>query len=516
MEDSNLDRIVKDMITNFELRYSPGSWERFERKLNIIGKQDSDFDKMVAEKLRRHSIPVQPMSYSRFQERAGLSGRRKFRLAYILLGIAVSLLLLFVALYGPGNIINTHGTSKNEKTEITIAGQEKTKSAIDIVDQGEATASAEINMNKQHLSSPGKSKVSPVSKKSLGMKAKELNFGLAFKYTPYSGTKNPFRFTGTDQGLFSGWKDNNSYIQIIDQYIIVEHLQFLSFDFDIDKINQTVAINENNKANKKSSDPVTFDKTLTDRTPIALDSQIDDQTDIAMNVPQARKKHEYSALLYVGPQLWSVKTPNDQSLNIPGYRNNAFGYIFGAGLSAASGNHELRTAIEYSAIKYSPRKNILSFGNKSYWLEEISFGLINLPVIYNYNIKIGKNMYIYPAVGVAAQIIAKSEYSFIEKVDGKREIEKLAKELINNSDFAQTAYAAKEYRPGVLDGGKTSGNLSLNLNVGLGIKARIADDMSIFAEAGYGRIIYNNSIGPNNDRISAYNLHIGINKTLSL
>lgn len=517
MEDRNLDRIVKDMITNFELRYAPGSWERFERKLNTIEKKDSEFDRIVADKLIKHTIPFQSLYYSRFQNKAGLSSNRKYQTTYVLAVIAASLLLLFVALSILENKIGVPGSDFENKTMVLTAEEGKAKSFDMKIKSGEEKTEPEIKKSEQLFSVSEKTDASYETEIINIRQEKALNYGIAFRYLPYSENMSLMIFHGKDRPV-NKLNDNISknVFPIKNRYITGENI--ITMPLMKESGDESIASYYYKKSRhyKGPIDSIFTNTYIKDSAALASISDVHVESETTVNNEKSYNSPLISAFFYGGPKYLMIKTPNDLSISIPGYSNNTFGYIFGTGFSGTISNHELRTGIEYSNINYSPRKQILSFGNKSYWLEEISFGLLSIPLTYNYKLNVGKNILVYPSAGISAQFVTNSEYAFIEKTDGTSEIGKLAKDLIDNSDFAQTAYGAKEYRQGVLEGGNTSGNFNLDLIVALGISTVMNDELSIFLETGYRATILNNSFGPNNDRLSSFNLNIGINKSISL
>lgn len=71
---------------------------------------------------------------------------------------------------------------------------------------------------------------------------------------------------------------------------------------------------------------------------------------------------------------------------------------------------------------------------------------------------------------------------------------KLASELLENNDFKQTVYASKEYAKGILEGGNTSGNTSLAMNFGLGLKTQLSHGIELYFEPEISTSLLNGDI----------------------
>ena len=67
MEDKRFDKVIDEIVRDFEANYSSDSWKRLERKLDAEEKDNDQFDKMIAHKLNGYSIPLDNGSFSKFE-----------------------------------------------------------------------------------------------------------------------------------------------------------------------------------------------------------------------------------------------------------------------------------------------------------------------------------------------------------------------------------------------------------------------------------------------------------------
>ncbi|MEZ4909117.1 MAG: hypothetical protein R2771_16080 [Saprospiraceae bacterium] len=175
--------------------------------------------------------------------------------------------------------------------------------------------------------------------------------------------------------------------------------------------------------------------------------------------------------------------------------------------------HEFSIGVGYSSISYQPKKVIEYADNKSFWLDDIHYDQINLPITYKYHIK--KNKFsIYPTIGCEMNLTINNKYSFLENSNQETTTLPIDK-IIGNSEYSASLYAKKEYYEGVADGGNTSDNISLNALVGFGVSKNLNKDFILYIEPYYQYTFFNNKFGPNHDKINSLKFKIGIQKFLN-
>ena len=521
MEDKRFDKIIEDMINEYEVKYSFDSWRRLEQKLNYEEKEDELFDKVIAYKLNNFSVPVSTGSYSRFEKKTKSHGPNSYRNIIFALGIAASFLLILLTI-GFNKFFNNKKSASIPITSIQAENEDnisdQTVQSHDMTIKSPARSELAFNAIYAHLDkSKNKSTTGFNEKIEAGVKSAS-DFGIKFSFFKnnpnnlIANTTPRFEFGFVDFLLF------NTYGNIEVPIIYSES----NLAIEIPKAKDYPKIVRGNIFNINSDNSIHFGETQNNgfqsnnEDDAIIDSDIDQGDAFEGMVSGANKKEKWNAELFGSPVFSLLKTPNDLTLKIPGYTHHSIGYNFGIGLSRQTGKHEFGLGFEYQTLSYSPKKVIVAQGNKSFWLDNIGINKIRIPLFYRFQIASGKKIDIYASASITPQLNTSSRYEFIESEDGIGSLSKLAKELIENNDFKQTLYAEKEYDIGILEGGSASGNSSLALNFGVGLKTRLSHSISFFIEPGIGKSIINSSFGPNNDKLTSVYLKMGINKSFNL
>lgn len=526
MEDKKFDKIIENMIDEYEVKYSHDSWRRLEQKLNYEEKEDALFDRVIANKLNTFSIPVTSGSFARFEKKTKQHSYNIYsKLNYIAAIAAVFLLIILTISY------NTFLGKKKSVEVVSNKIQNKSTngtSGTALKFKDHKNNIAEISVN-----AINNDKGSIVMNNSWEKTEKDLNLTIQVNTFSEFGIKYSFQFFKPDlNNSNSCYKENNGLtIYFPSIYKSYSGFDMIMAPFNIrdSKKNDATYFNSTNPGLiygndfVKLSDEIIYyeDKPTSNSSvqpEIAENNESENSGDKRQLLTEdiTGKKGKLNVQLFGSPVLNFINTPNDLVLRVPGYNNNSPGYNFGFGISKENGNHEFGLGIEYQNFTYSPKKVVAAQGDKSYWLDKISAGKIGIPFFYKYHFKQGKKTGLFASAGICPLITTNSSYEFIETETGSGNLIKLANELLESNDFRQTLYAAKTYEKGLLEGGNTSGNLSLSLNFGLGIETQISPSVSFFFEPEISTLVINSSFGPNNDRITSLNFKIGFNNSFNL
>lgn len=522
MEDKRFDKIIENMIDEYQVKYSHDSWRRLEHKLNYEEKEDAIFDRVIANKLNNFSIPMSASSFARFEKKANLNSYRSYRKLIYIIGIAASFLLMIFTLGYDAifekNRSNTVELAKNHSTsDITAKKSQKNGYIFKASDKSEKTSQSIINTivksdNRKitlHNLNPIKI-INPAS--DFGIKYSFLNYN-SFLILSNNSLANDLSLTKYDldrNNLYAVYAVNNITWNIINFNELIQ-MDELGPEFE-----QGISIQDNNEEAIRIEDiqRSKSDKFINDAE-YAISDNIEDE-----KIKEAGTESEGTGKLniqaYGSPVMNLIKTPNDIALKVPGYDHSSIGYNVGLGISRSSGKHEFGLGFEYEGLFYSPKKVVVAQGNKSYWLDKIGINKIGIPFFYKFHFKTGNKIDLYASASINPLFITKSSYEFIENEEGTGNLSKLASELLENNDFKQTVYASKEYAKGILEGGNTSGNTSLAMNFGLGLKTQLSHGIELYFEPEISTSLLNGDIGPNNDRITSFNFKIGINKSFNL
>ncbi len=123
MEDKKFDKIIENMIDEYEVKYSHDSWRRLEQKLNYEEKEDALFDRVIANKLNNFSIPVTSGSFASFEKKTHRHSYNIYSKLKYIAGIAAVLLLIILTI--------SYNTFPGKNKSIPLADNKiKNKSSI--------------------------------------------------------------------------------------------------------------------------------------------------------------------------------------------------------------------------------------------------------------------------------------------------------------------------------------------------------------------------------------------------
>lgn len=537
MIDNIFDKKVKDILSNLKMDYKSDSWKRLENKLDNIEQEDAAFDSIIAGKLRKHSVIASKNAYKRFENSTESPKNNKY--LYYIVGVAAALILLLYAVFnidfGQIETLNSSFLANNER--ISDKFNKENKVVVDV----SKLIPSNHNLSNRKESLGELEKVSKLKEVDFGdievnevnpipitnvvdfeclenekLNGKNFNFGVMFNSNnnqiKNSYFINPYlrSITLLNSGYINDFKRNNLVANKS-----TTSSQLFNSNFPI--INRTTILNKNEIASiDKSNDYI--DELKRGKSQL---NGVDKSISSNQMDPFIINSHISNGLFisaHVSPDINLVDTPNDLVLNIPGYSHSTFGVSAGLSVSLKNGKNEFETGLEYNAVKYSPRKTPSKIDeSKSYYLKNIKYDIVKLPMNYKFHVVENKNWDIYSIAGVSANIIANSDYRFVEQtniggIDFK--LEKYANELKYDNNFQQSLYSQKNYNVGAFEGGNINKNIYLAVNAGVGIKRKLKKGLSLFFEPQFN---YNvNTFGPNVDNINNLNLNFGINKVIAL
>lgn len=511
MEDKRFDKVIDEIVRDFEANYSSDSWKRLERKLDAEEKDNDQFDKMIAHKLNGYSIPLDNGSFSKFEVKLSQEYKINSDFKWIKNIAATIILMLYVSqlsyiddnkLVGLENeqlkkIITEKPTFATNRNQIKTFKESITKKSI-------------VSAN------PNIYGISNFQISDHDAKVAVQNFGLKYIFPPIN--------LNLDYFISNNITKNNNSVGITQDHIIDNSEIFASnfaMDFEVFRLSDQGNENLNLANNTQNNQNIAKQKSSNSNSPNNASEQqtISDESNIfeykvdnIISIP--KKSVEISA--FAAPTYCMISTPNDVDMGVPGYSNQTYGYETGINFGFKKSVHEFGSGLILNTLKYSPKKIVVSENGKLFWLDEISYKIIGIPLFYKYNYFKSKKTNLYVTSTIQPDLMVYSDYKFIQNDNISGNLVKLAEELIETNDFKNTLYAAKQYKSGTFEGGKSNENFSIAMSIGLGLQTEIQNTYSFFIEPVFNYTILKNDFGPNHDKLSFLSLKLGINKTIDL
>ena len=537
MIDNIFDNKVKDILRNLKMDYKSDSWKRLENKLNNIDQEDAAFDSIIAGKLKKHAVVASGNAYKRFEKSIESPQNNKY--IYYIVGIAATLILIFFTVFNidsgqidssnlPVLISNENITDKISKENEVVTDFPKsilsnqnlnnTKESLGvIVDKSITQKVSDIDI--ENINNEPKMDIVYIEYIE-NEKVYEINnnFGVRINSSfnlikdSYLANSSPRSFSLLSSFYNNDLNNSNLNAKISTTPILINNSNLPIINNSLDKNEKEIVI----ASTEKSKDNIEELESINNQLAGFGDSTPEIGNDPILNNSEIPNGIFVSA--NISPNLNLIDTPNDLVLNVPGYDQSAIGLSAGLSISLKNGKNELETGLEFNSVKYSPRKTLSKIDeSKSYYLDDIKYDIVKLPLNYKYHVVENKDWDVYSVAGFSANITANSDYRFVEQtniggIDFK--LEKYAIELKNDNNFQQSLYSKKNYKVGVFEGGKINKNIYLALNAGIGIKRKLKKGLSLFFEPQFN---YNfNTFGPNNDNINNINIKLGVSKLFTL
>ena len=231
------------------------------------------------------------------------------------------------------------------------------------------------------------------------------------------------------------------------------------------------------------------------------------------------KKEEKTYLSFaIGPKMNLVNSPFDPVYGYDPYNTINTNFNISAKIQKEIGPVEVYTGLGYTNTSYVPRlvDEIYEPRAKQFnvaTLENIQFKTFNIPVGVKYDIIESKNYEVYAAAGLDMNIIADSDYVIqdlpvgspapVNPFRGENEIN-------SNAKLSQ-----KEFNKGIFSGGSLRDNLYATASIGLGMNFKVSSGMGLFFEPRYSHFISSTGIGPNEDKVHAISIDLGVRYQLN-
>ena len=493
MIKNNFDKNIEDLLKGFRVEYDPSSWERLKRKLEREEEEDILFDTVIAEKLKSHAVVPPAGAFSRFERKMKGEGNIRRKL-YFFASLAAALLIglatiIYFSKKSPGGIENiTSNTRVSGKNVVSpdvhtdFAKEEKEENSNFVKANTPATMSGIQAGERQNML------ISPANGTATNNGIAKQNFGI---YNIFNA-----------RDLLDGFEPvhlllkNNVWDIYLDVYTDIHTVDDAVSEDKKHESPRDIAVYQNKNSGTPGLQPAV-------------------KRDTVEMIALAGNDKTVNANFFMNYNAIQVNTPNDLILQLPGYTQISHGYGGGASLSVAKGDNELELGITYNKYMYYPKKYPVQAGNSKFYMDKISYDIVGIPLAYKRKLKDNNHWNIYAKAGISANAIFNSEYRFVEEnndVNSPYSLQKFAEELQKDKNFKNTAYFQKEYKKGIMDGGKINSNFYLSLNAGFGVSHKLHDGYAVFLETKAD--IPFNKFGPNNDQLKTLSLKMGISKTV--
>jgi len=230
-----------------------------------------------------------------------------------------------------------------------------------------------------------------------------------------------------------------------------------------------------------------------------------------------KTNHTYVSLA-LGPKMNLVNSPFDPVYGFDPYNTIHTNFNVIATISKEIGPAEIYAGLGYTNTSYEPRlvDEIYESGRSEFnvtRLENITFKTLNVPFGVRMKIIGNDKIDLYASTGLDMNLIAESIYEIQDVPVGNPP--PAAKPPSKNEIHSNSKLSTKEFNNGIFSGGSLSDNFYAAASVGLGLNFNFGERAGIFIEPRYSHFISSRGIGPNEDRVHALSVDLGLKYQLN-
>lgn len=209
-----------------------------------------------------------------------------------------------------------------------------------------------------------------------------------------------------------------------------------------------------------------------------------------------------------GPRKNIISSPFD-----PVYRTNPYSafnvnYDISVQVGKAWTRAEIFTGVKYVYQEYKPKKvdEIVNEGSVRFVqsLNNNRYGLLSVPVGFNYNFVNRGRHHLYASVSGDANFVMRANYAVVIKEYGN------SRGYTTSSALENSQLDRKPFVDPILEGGPILDNTFLSATVGLGYRYQLGNHFSVFSKGSYQHTIISEGIGPNKDKFYGISLGLGM------
>lgn len=235
-------------------------------------------------------------------------------------------------------------------------------------------------------------------------------------------------------------------------------------------------------------------------------------TIIPMNIAKSRVRKNLNRLGIQVAQVDNfILSPFDKVYSVPRFSNSTRNQSYGITYGKKRNRWELEAGLSYSRLSYKPAEVREIYGNTGEIsfetsLQKIQFDIWKLPVSMKYFFVDKKSWKYYSLLGTSLNIISEADYTIEENIVLSRPFAPV--------QFTQDGPRLEEkpFTTGFFNDGRLEGNYYVDVFFGMGVEMSISKFTSVYLQPGYHAFLFSEGIGvgPNNDKINAFQLQTGV------
>jgi len=216
-----------------------------------------------------------------------------------------------------------------------------------------------------------------------------------------------------------------------------------------------------------------------------------------------------------------ITTPANLELGLLEKTHEKYGYSAELLYGRAYKRFEFELGFGYSFVNYGPYDSgkltyTTSNGTvRSTTFEKFRIDFVSIPVNFKYHIVANGRWSVYGGLGISNDFIAKTNYSINDQVEfpgpfpgpGVPDQEDLP--FFYEREFTEGIFGGAPELPVFVDYKTKNNNYLLRGTLSIGAERNISDNFAAYIRTTYYHTLYNDQIGPYNDRIDKMNFGMG-------
>jgi len=501
MKNKNFDKTIKDKLEQLEPGMPFSAWEQFAQKLDadeVPGQPEPEsqsIDDVVYEKLYPYEKPYNPEHWSQFTHRLDEEFSLWHRLyRYKVAEVSLMLLLIFTV----GQFIPSTSVLKTDFKK-TTPKHNPPAAPLPTLKKDKPLEQATLT---------------PTTRESLDAaleSVKSMVTGVSSSDLQSETTAAATAFTSDTVDMAQRKRAVTPSIPPLSGKSLVQDPPVLA-----EKKNEKAAItgiglqmdNSNPNMGLLSAIPVFSTEVLLNGT--SYDA-------LLMKGKPNKKPRRLRVGMFASANIDHIMTPYDDVFDFDPYSRFALGYGGGFSVGWQSGRFEFSTGLIYGVKRYQPVPHVIVYDDGQAFFAESLFSVelntVQLPVHVKYAFVSGDKWHVYGVAGSSVHVAVQANYdvrraeisSPLNRPDDIRSL-KSRPATPQSDDLLQ-----KKFADGWFSGGTFGENSFFSVDMGVGLEYYFSHRWSVYLQPTYlQRLnIFEEGIGPNQDRINSTNILIG-------
>lgn len=517
MRSQDFDKHIKNLLSDHKVSIEPSNWDSMEEMLDgavdVSNAETAKFDEAIQGKLHSHKLEFNKAHWRLLRRKLDLQDQIRQKI-YVLKSLEMAILALLVFSFFQIDSYKDIVPFKKKKAETNVIYADQstpTTTAQPIAEAVQETSST------QYAIAETKEVTTPVMRKESSQSTLFSN-----QIAEQSFTEDLAVSSSSNESTAE--RTNTVYPITPDQRSPEVIAAVSGSDNETSKVNNAEFVNDKSVL----SSNIIHDQLTTDylnssfeQNMLANTAQLDskylstvayDREDSEMSLALIEPKAKTEKWISGGmsTDLNIINTPFDVAFSTNPVQTGALGATAFAAFGLKNAGSEFEVGLAYGNKSYNP--NITEEINepgaryRNLNLNNISFKIIEVPIMYKRHLVEEKDWSFYSVTGISFNMVAYANYELLERT---------LKVRVRTEDITKASkFSKKDFDKGLFQGESVHKNSYLTSVVGFGFQRNLNKGLAVYMQPQYQFHFFDKALGPNEDKLDAFNVRLGVRKKI--